>query len=186
MKATQSLEIIESMLQESKKSLHRNSFYFILWGLLMVPAGIAESLLIDSPNFWLIWPIMGIIGGIISMIYGMKEGKRTGTVTSGDRIISYTWGAFVFCLVFVIVFSLSLRIPPHTLILMLAGMATFISGGISKFKPFVYGGIAMEIGALACAFVVAPEYQGYVSALSLFVGYVIPGFMLKKAEDGQA
>jgi hypothetical protein len=44
MKATQSLEIIEAMLQESKKSLHRNSFYFLLWGLLMVPAGLAESL----------------------------------------------------------------------------------------------------------------------------------------------
>ena len=184
MKATQSLEIIEAMLQESKKSLHRNSFYFILWGLLMVPAGIAESLLIGTQHFWVIWPIMGGLGGIISFLYGRKEEKRSGSSTSGDRIISYTWGAFVFCLVFSIAFSLYLKVPPHALILMLAGMATFISGGISKFKPFVYGGIAMEIGAIACAFLVPSEFQGYVSAISLLMGYVVPGFMLKKVENG--
>ena len=75
MKATQSLVIIEAMLQESKKSLHRNSFYFIMWGMLMIPIGIAESFLIGTKNFWIVWPIMGIVGGIVSSIYGIKEGK---------------------------------------------------------------------------------------------------------------
>lgn len=184
MKATQSLEIIESMLQESKKSLHRNSFYFILWGSLMVPTGIAESLLIGNPNFWLIWPIMGTIGGLISWIYGMKEDKRSGVTTAGDRITSYTWGAFLFCMILGILFSISNQIPPHTIILMLAGMATFISGGICRFKPFVWGGIVLEIGAIACAFFVDYEYQGYVSAISLTFGYVVPGIILRKSENG--
>ena len=184
MKATQSLEIIETMLQESKKSLHRNSFYFLLWGSLMVPTGIAESLMAGTNNFWLIWPIMGIVGGIISSIYGKKEGKRAGASTSGDRIIGYTLGAFGMSLIIGIVYSIHLHVPPHTIVLMLAGMATFISGGISQFKPFVYGGIALELGAIACAFFVSFEFQGYVSALSLTVGYVIPGFILRQSENG--
>ena len=66
METTQSIEIIESMFKESKKSLHRNSFYFIIWGLLLVPAGIAEYLLFENENFWMIWPAVGILGGIIS------------------------------------------------------------------------------------------------------------------------
>ena len=184
MKATQSLEIIEAMLQESKKSLHRNSFYFLLWGLLMVPAGLAESLLDGTRNLWLIWPIMGIVGGVASSIYGRKEGKRTGTTTTGDRIIGYTWGVFGFSLLIAITYSIHLRVPPHTLVIMLAGMATFISGGISQFKPFIYGGIALELGAIACAFFVPFEFQGYVSAISLTVGYVIPGFILRQSENG--
>ncbi len=184
MKATQSLVIIEAMLQESKKSLHRNSFYFIMWGMLMIPIGIAESFLIGTKNFWIVWPIMGIVGGIVSSIYGIKEGKRTGAVTSGDRIIGYTWGGFGISLITGIAYSVYLQVPPHTIVLMLAGMATFISGGISQFKPFVYGGIALEIGAIACAFFVPFEYQGYVYAISLLFGYVIPGFILRQSENG--
>ncbi|PJB55067.1 MAG: hypothetical protein CO098_18350, partial [Bacteroidetes bacterium CG_4_9_14_3_um_filter_41_19] len=66
MKTTQSIEIIEAMFKENKKSLHRNSFYFIMWGILLIPTGIAEYLLYGHPSFWMIWPAMGIMGGIIS------------------------------------------------------------------------------------------------------------------------
>ncbi len=186
METTQSLDIIERMLQESKRSLHRNSFYFILWGLLMVPIGLAEPFIIQYEYFWVVWPIAGIMGGIASIVYGMREGKRSGVSTAGDRITSYTWGAFVISMVIAIVFSLYNRIAPHAMILLLAGMATFISGGICKFKPFVFGGVIMWIGAITCTFLVEMPYQGFVSAASLFMGYVIPGFILRKSENVQA
>ena len=78
MENTKSLEIIESMFMESRKSLYRNSFYFILWGALLIPVSIAEYFMKGQPNFWIIWPIIGIIGGIISAIYGKKEEKDSG------------------------------------------------------------------------------------------------------------
>ena len=186
MEATQSIEIIERMLSESKKSLHRNSFYFILWGLIFVPIGFTEYFILQYSNFWIIYPIAGILGGIISGIYGAREGKRSGVQTAGDRITSYTWGAFVVCLIIAIVFSVYNHIPPHAMTLLLAAMATFISGGISRFKPFVWGGIVMAMGSVACAFFVDAPYQGFVSGISLFFGYVVPGFILRKEENGQA
>ena len=186
MKVVQSIEIIETMFMESKKSLRRSSFYFILWGLIMAPAGIAESLLIGKPNSWLIWPVIGVVGGLVSMIYGWKEEKRSGISTFADRIVGYTWGSFVFCLVLWIVYSVANQLPPHTIVLMLAGMATFITGGICSFKPFVWGGILIELGAISCAFFVPFEFQGYVSAISLILGYAIPGFMLRSIENDKA
>jgi len=186
MQTTQSIEIIESMFMESKKSLHRNSFYFIMWGLLLVPAGIAEYMLFESDKFWLIWPVVGTTGGIIATIYGIREGKRSGTKTAGDRIYSYTWGAFIFLLFLGIAFSVQNNISPHAIILMLAGYATFISGGIAKFTPFVIGGIALVVGAILCAFLVAPHYQGLIFSASILLGYVIPGFILRKTENDQA
>ena len=186
METTKSLEIIESMLKESRKSLHRNSFYFILWGILLIPAAIYEYLMQGSDNYWIVWPIVGILGGIISAIYGKREDKKSGVSTSGDRITNYTWGAFGFGLVFVIAFSIYNGIPPQALILMLAGSATFISGGISKFRPFVWGGIILEAGAILCAFVLDPEIHSLVFAASILAGYVIPGFILRKEEHGQA
>jgi len=186
MNESKSLEIIENMLGESRKSLHRNSFYFILWGLLMAPAGIIESLLIQTSFFWIVWPIAGITGGIISFVYGKKESESIGVYTAIDRITNYTWGAFGFTLLFAIAFSLYNQLSPHALVLMIAGSATFLSGGISKFKPFIYGGIILEVGAILCAFSIPNAYQGYVFALSIVLGYVVPGFILKKSENGEA
>jgi hypothetical protein len=186
MEATQSLKIIEQMLKESKRSLHRNSFYFIMWAVLLIPAGVAEWYLFGQQTSWMVWPVMGIIGGIVSGIYGSKEGKRTGVQTAGDRITSFTWGAFIFCLIFSIAYSVANNMSPTPLIMMLAGYATFISGGISKFTPFMWGGAMLEVGAILCGFFVEPEFHGMVFAAGIFIGYLIPGLMLKKSEDGEA
>lgn len=184
METTRSIEIIESMMSESKKSLAHNSFYFIFWGVVLLAAGIAEFFLFESSNFWIIWPSVGIGGGIISFIYGMKDGKRVGKETAGDRITAFTWGGFGFTLVLSIVFSVYNHLSPHALVLMLAGLATFISGGISKFKPFVYGAIALEIGAIVCAFFIEASMQGLIFAASMLFGYILPGIVLKKSENG--
>ena len=105
METTKSLEIIESMLRESKKSLFRNSFYFLLWGILLIPISILDYFIGNQAYFWLVWPSIGIIGGFISYIYGKNESKNAGVISAGDRIIMFTWGAFGFSLVYVIVFS---------------------------------------------------------------------------------
>ena len=182
METKQSIEIINQMLLESKKSLHRNSFYFILWGFLLIPAGVADYFLFETGNSWIGWPIMSVIGGIATAIYSRKEDKRSGTQTVGDRITLYTWGAFGFTLLFSIFFSVYNQISPYPLVLMLAGFATFVSGGISKFRPFILGGIALELGAITCAFFTDMPTHGLVFALSLILGYIIPGFLLKKTE----
>jgi hypothetical protein len=185
MDTVKSIEIIESMLNEGRKSLHRNSFYYILWGLLMAPAGILESFLHGSvQNSWMVWPIAGIVGGIISFFYGRKESQKSGANTAVDRITVYTWGAFGFSLLFVIAFSLIQGFSPHTLVLLIAASATFISGGVLRFRPFVYGGIAIAVGAILCGFFVESAYEGYVFGFSLIAGYVIPGFTLRKSENG--
>jgi hypothetical protein len=183
MEATKSLEIIERMLTENKKSLHRNSFYFILWGTLLIPAGLWEYFMRGTAYFYLVWPAVGILGGFISMIYGAKESKRIGVKTAGDRITNYTWGAFGFTMVFGMVYTVYNGLTPHAFILIVAGMATFISGGVSRFKPFVVGGIMLALGAIVCAFVVAPVYHSLVFSASLLLGYVIPGILLRKSEN---
>ena len=186
METTKSIEIIEQMLAESKKSLYNNSFYFLLWGALLVPAGIAEYFLQATPYVWVPWPTVGITGGIISMIYGKRQETKNGIGSAADRITMFTWGAFGFSLFFVLAFSAVNNMLPHTLILLVAGSATFISGGISKFKPFIYGGIVLGLGALLCAFVLEPKYHSLAFSLFIFLGYVIPGIILRKEEHGNA
>lgn len=185
MESEKSLAIIQSMMNESKKSLVRNSFFFIMWAALLVPSGIIEFFLAGSNMAPMVWPVMGIIGGVIATIYGKKESKRVGVSTFGDRVTSFTWGGFGFALIFSIAFSIKHNFPPHALILMAAGLATFINGGISNFKPFIVGAIALEIGAIVCGFVTEPIYHSLVFSASIFVGYLVPGIQLRKVENEQ-
>ena len=186
METKRSMEIIESMMNESKRSLVRNSFFFLLWGALLVPAGIVEFLLSSTTYAPIVWPIAGVLGGIVSTIYGKRESKRVGVGTFGDRVSAYTWGGFGFGLMWSIAFSVKFEFPPHAMILMVAGLATFITGGTSNFKPFIWGAIAIEIGAIACGFVVEPIYHSLVFSASIFIGYLVPGIQLRKIENGQA
>jgi hypothetical protein len=186
METSKSLEIIETMMLESRKSMVKNSFHFILWAGLLVPAALTEYLLRDTSYFWMVWPVMGAMGGIIAMIYGRRQRKEAGVATLGDRIISYTWGGFVVALVFAIVYSVSLHQSPHTLVFLLTSLAVFINGGISKFKPFIFGASALFVGAFLCGFVVPTEYHSLVFAASILLGYLIPGLQLRKVENGQA
>jgi hypothetical protein len=184
METTQSIEIIERMFKESKRSLHNYSFYFILWSVILIPTGIIEYFIKDTPYFWVTWPIAGTLGSIIAAIQESKQSKSQGNSTAADRIFSYTWGAFGFALLFVIPFSVSKGIPPHFLILLIAGMATFISGGIAKFKPLVYGSIAMELIAVSSAFFIDYSIHPLLFSMALLLGYLIPGIMLRKQENG--
>ncbi|MEQ8323089.1 MAG: hypothetical protein RIE58_01450 [Vicingaceae bacterium] len=186
METTQSINIINQMLQESKRSLHRNSFYFILWGIILLPAAFMDFFLYGQAYSWLGWPIVGAIGGIVSGIYGSKEGRRSGEQTIGDRISMFTWGAFVFALLFVLFYSIANRLSTYPLVLLVSGMATFISGGISKFRPFLLGAAALALGALLCAFFVQSRYHGLVFIVAMVLGYLIPGLLLKKTEHAEA
>ncbi|NOY51517.1 MAG: YfhO family protein [Chlorobi bacterium] len=183
MEAVKSIEIIESMLKESKKSLYRHSFYFILWGIMMIIAGLADYFFYGKAYFWTIWPSATVVGGIIASVYSRKEGKRSGTVTMIDRIHLYTWGAFGISLFLAIFYAAYNHLSPYPLVLLLAGSATFISGGISRFKPFIWGGLVLEAGSVACAYFIDNRYHGLVFALCIFLAYVIPGLILRKSEN---
>lgn len=184
METTQSIEIIEKMFSESKKSLHNYSFYFITWATVLIPASIAEFIINDPANYWFIWPVAGILGGIACWVYSARQNKTQGVTTATDRIYNFTWGGFGFALVFAIIFSVYNRMSPHSLILMLAGLATFITGGIARFNPFIYGSLVMQLMAIGCAFFVPMEYHPILFSVGILFGYLIPAILLRKKENG--
>jgi hypothetical protein len=183
METTKSIELIETMFKESKKSFCNNSPYFILWGIALAAAGLAEHLLSGYENNWLVWPIVSTLGGIGSMVLGIREGKNQTVTSLGDRLNSYIWLAFIAVLVYSVVFSLYNHITPHALIMIVTAYATFLTGAISKYKPLMWGSVALAIGAILAAFVFPMSVHGLVFAITITLGYTIPGFMLRRSEN---
>jgi uncharacterized membrane protein HdeD (DUF308 family) len=181
----QSLRLIDETIREAKHSHMKVNFYFLLWGVLFALAGIAAYVLAISgwEYNWVVWPLTGIIGGIISGVHGSREGRKQQVSTMMDRVHQWLWTAYLITLLLLIVGLVTSRVDPNPFVLLLTGLPTFLSGLLMRFKPLVYGGVLFwVIGTLSLFFL--REYSPLVYSFGLIVGYIIPGIMLKKQEDG--
>lgn len=191
----ESLAIIQEMINRSRTNFKGQSFYYLMWGWLVVGALIVEAILFNrgSQLHPIVWPIMGIAGGIASAVYGRKQGEKAGHSTHIDRAMGYVWVAFIVYLFIVLALAGTGKFgvasvgwnTAFVLIIGLYGLGTFISGGILKFKPLVLGGIGSFV-LVALTVIYPPLVATFNGALlmlaaSIITSYLIPGYMLKNA-----
>ncbi len=182
----QSLKLIESMIGQAKQSFSRLSFYFLLWGFLLIGAMLTSYLLgrngaIASQG--IPWGIAGLVGGLISAIHGAREGKKEQISNPMDRLVGWVWASFVITMVIMIICSRSGGNDPGSSITLLTGLPTFLTGQIVRFRPLILGGILFWISGIAMHFTQdAALLVGLYCGAMLF-GYIIPGFMLKRQEN---
>lgn len=185
MSPQQSMDLINDMISKAKNSFQKMSFYFLLWGVLLIVAGLIEYYL-DRVLLWdhsyIGWPVIGTLGGIIAGVHGAREGKKQGVTTFTDRVTMFLWSGFVISLVLIIIGAVASNMNPGPFIIVITGLPTFVSGGIMRFKPLMIGGIIFWIIGLA-SFFVLEEYRSLVFSFAILCGYVIPGLMLKRAEN---
>lgn len=181
----QSLRLIDDTIREAKRSFHKVHFYFLLWGILFALAGVVSHLLMrnGSPLHWIIWPAMGITGGVVASIYGARQGRKQGATTTMDRVHMWLWTANTITLILLLVGLVARGMDPNPYILVLVGMPTFISGALMRFRPLMLGGMLFWAIGLA-SFFVWQEYSSLVFSGAIVLGYIIPGLLLKNEENG--
>ncbi|NOX85762.1 MAG: hypothetical protein GXO86_07335 [Chlorobi bacterium] len=186
----ESLILIQEMIENSKARLGKSSFFFLLWGWLVLLASLTHFILLVTgySNPWLPWPVIMVIGGIAASVkgYRMKNEKRVKTYL--DTTMIYLWAGFGISLFFVLFIAGTGKITwemSNILIVALYGMGSFVSGGILKFRPLIIGGIFTWIIAIVSLFI-APEYSLLSVAVSIIVAYLIPGYMLQSKEKLQS
>jgi hypothetical protein len=67
----------------------------------------------------------------------------------------------------------------YPMVLVLYGIATFVSGGVLQFRPLVIGGICCWVLAVAAMFLPF-EYQLLALAAAVAAAYIVPGYLLSK------
>lgn len=179
------LNLIEEMISQSKTRISEGSIFYLLWGWLVIIAAAFNyyMLVIEQSNYhWIAWPILMTIGGIVSAIIGAKKGRNSSVKTYVDRALNYLWIGFTISLIMVLISMV--KYGPQTvypIIILLYGLGTFVSGGILKFKPLIWGGaLCWLIGAIA-VYADFPQQLLLLSAAVLF-SYILPGYMLSKSD----
>lgn len=177
----ESLAIISQMIQTAKGNVKGSSFHFLLWGWVAAIGNLGHFYLIKYTTFeqpYMIW-LISIPAWIISMLYGYRQSKDSKVRTYSDGLIMWVWLSFTFSIVIMIASGQFGELIP-ALILLFAGMAAFLTGLILKFRPLILGGSSFWIFAVI-SFMVSPLYSSLVSAVAVIVGYLIPGYILKKS-----
>ena len=194
MESNTNMKIIEEMMYTARKEVKDNGAFFLLWGWLVfiaamgqaiihwlgysqntIPVGSHVNIAIDG----ITWLILMPLGGILSVIISRKEQKEEKIRTWFDDVMKYLWIAFGVVL-FIILFAMNyLNVNLYPILIALYGLGLFITGGTLKFRPLIFGGIICWVLAMVALFV-SNEYATLCLALSVLIGYIIPGYMLKK------
>ena len=179
----ESLKIITEMIESSRSKIRDNGFYYLLWGWLMLSASVLNFVLVtagyDKP--WLPWPVLMAAGMVVSVIAGYRQGREARVMTWFDKTMIYLWWAFFMVLVIVLFMAGTGVIPWRAadgLIIALYGLATFVSGGLLRFRPLLVGGLSAWVFAIVILYVPG-VYSLLVVAVSLMTAYLIPGYLLK-------
>src|SRR4249919_3024930 len=140
----ESLAIISSMIDTAKNKIADDGFLFIFWGWNVLIASMVQyvTFKFDIPNGFLAWVILMPLGGIVSAIYGRNQRKKDRVKTYVDEYLGYNWSAFVIALFLTLIMAnLNGWKESYFFIMLLYGIATFISGGLLRFRPLVIGSI---------------------------------------------
>ncbi len=183
---SESLKLIETMIGQAKQSFRRNSFYFLMWGVLLIAAMIFNYLMAvqGNPIGSYAWPVMGILGGILSWIHGARETKQHHVRTLMDRMMIWVWAGYLATMLVTMMGSgVSGGHMSAASIIVLTGLPTFLTGQLMRFKPLIFGGILFWVlGAIS--YFVDMQTVALLYIAAMLFGYLIPGYLLKRQEDG--
>ncbi len=183
---SESLKLIETMIGQAKQSFQRNSFYFMLWGVLLIAAMAVNYLMAANgdPRGSYAWGVVGILGGIASWAYGAREAKRQHVSSFMDRVMIWLWLGFLATLL-TSLFGSAIAGQAWSVgsIIVLTGLPTFVTGQLLRFRPLIFGGILFWVLG-AVSFFVDVQTTALLYIAAMFFGYLVPGYLLKRQEDG--
>lgn len=181
----EALGVIEEMVYKSRYKVQEGAKYFLLWGWMVLAAAVAHfiSLQLGLQNGWLVWPVLMILAFFIYsvMVFKTESGKQASTYI--DRVNKYLWlGIFGPLLITILLGSFHGWIAAYPVFMAIYGWSAITAGGLLKFRPLVWGGIASYVFGIATFFV--PEaYVLVMLALAVLTGFIIPGHALGRVES---
>jgi hypothetical protein len=199
----QSLALISEMIEQARNNFQKGSGNSMIFNGLTVSflslVNIVLILILPNPNqsFW-IWMLM-IPGTFITMMINKKARRISMRKTHIDSIISFAWIGFAcaVCILLSVIFIIGFGMKYYQLfflinpcIMIMVGLAEFITAKVCRFKSYFSGAFIMWTGAILCGLslyftnAIAMIIQFSILVVCMITGFVIPGYQLnKKAKE---
>lgn len=178
---TESLKLIQSMIDKTKHSISDKSHYFLLWGWAIFIGCVLQywlKVVIDYPQHYYAWYVTPVALAI-NFYFVFRDKKKEKVETYIGEAFKYLWIA-IGCSFMVLAFLFSdigwQYCYPFYILFYAIG--TYVSGSLIKFKPLIIGGIAcFPLAAVTANF--SFDNQILLLALAIMISYIIPGYLLR-------
>lgn len=190
----ESLQIIQKSISNSRRNMREGSFYYLLWGWALILASLANYFLIRysigkeqfeaiQNRSLLTWGVFIIVAMIIQFVTISRSRRGERVITHLDRYIKIVWIAAGLLMGLMAFLSLKVDAYPTPFILGVTAMATAVSGLMVRFRPLVIGALVFLVAAIVSIYLSGTE-QLLVFAVSMVLGYLIPGYILRSSKNG--
>ena len=175
----ESLELISQMIKNTQQKLKAgNGLTFLIFGYTTVVISVIVYYLLKMSHnslYNLVWLGIPVVGFIL--LYFFRKNEVVYSKTYVDRIVRYIWTVIGTAVFFVSFFAGFVRMPILSILILLLGIATTLTGLTIRFKPVIISGI---IGMFSCVlpFLIAGYEQTLIYGFCIFVMMVIPGHIL--------
>ena len=146
----QSLELITSMINDSRARLARNSGTpFLIWGYTTVAIAMLNCVTtyLQLSHYWnFSWFAIPIIGWIGMMLFNKEEKGARNII---DRVISIIWCVLSVAYLWIFIGSTIYHAPILYYTILLMGVGTLITGLVLRHKTTQWCGIGAMICSLA-------------------------------------
>ncbi len=191
----ESLEVITSMIAQTKQRYIGNGNIMLMWGYLTVAvAALIWTLLVITHNSswnWL-WYLIWIIGGIATPIMAKKEQRKSGVKNYSDTLSSRIWStvgfsaiaATVICLAMLFAKGIDAWSSMFALALIIVPFGEIAQGIVIKEKSLVVGGaIGLCVGLFTMACIAGHVMLNATWFMPMFIiafiaMMIIPGHIL--------
>ena len=172
------LDLINEMISKAKKSYTSKGIASMVWGSLITFCGIVNWVEIHfDKHFGDVW-LLTLIALIPQIYFSIKEKRSRSFIAHNEIATNFVWIAFTIAM-FITSFYFANFIKGNVapLIMMLFGIPTFIIGGMSNFKPMIFGGIFCWITSIVSMHTSVEIDVLLMAACGLFA-WLIPGIIL--------
>ena len=175
-----SLRIIQTMIEKTRRNISYQSHYFLLWGWGAFIGFTGQYILkvyVQYPKHYQIW-FISLVCLVINFVFVAKFSKKIKVKTYVDENMGNLWsGLIISFIVLIIIFTKTGWQYCYPFFMMLYGTGTFISGKILRFTPLIIGGLTSFILAAVSVWFNVDLQMAFAAAAILF-SYIIPGHLL--------
>lgn len=176
----ESLALISEMIGRAKKEAAGDgSFQLLLWGWVVAICDFGHFAL-DKAGYeypYYVW-ILIIPAVVWSFLHEFRKQRITRIKTHLDHVLGQLWIGVFMAMVIVLSSMAALSFRHTPVILLLAAVGVFTTGGMIKVNLVRWGGVVLALSALL-GFNLETSEQYLVGGIAMVLGYLVPGYYLK-------
>ena len=168
------------ILKAKKEVAGDGSFQLLLWGWVVAICNFGhyglEKMGYEHP--YIVWLLIIPATGI-SIWGSIRKRNRARVKTHLDDMLSGIWISVFVGMLIILGFMSSISFHQNPVILILAGIGVISTGILIRVKLVRNCGILLMVGAVI-AFLLPVIDQYLVAGIAMILGYLVPGYYLKK------